>query len=552
MRIVITGRGVVSALGIGKQATIDALEQQHSGVHSCGAVPYDDAALAELCGIHTPASRSVLLALPAAREALAEAHVQEDVAFFSGTTVAGMNITEQHWNDWQQGAPTDLIRHHESGACSRQIASLLGLDGPVVTPSTACSSALNAIMAAADYLRSGQATCCLAGGTEALSEFHQQGFRSLMIIDDELCRPFSATRHGLNLGEGAGYLVLETEEHARARGAKIIAWLDGYANACDAYHQTASSPDGEGAYRAMQQAMQMAHLQPDEIDYVNLHGTGTESNDSSEATALTRLFGEHLPPASSTKSLTGHTTSASGGIEAVICLLALEEGLLPAGVRVEEPILSTLVQRPQRQVLRHVMCNAFGFGGNDSVVIFSAEQGTELSSLTLPMLTPRVVVARVCPAHLTPMQARRLTPGMRRLTDAALEALQQAGIEYPNAIIAATRWGCIVQSVRFLSDLLASDESAPRPTDFMQSTHNTPASSVAILCHAHGYNTTYSDGDESLTIAQRDAAIQLASGRVKSVLVLYYDELEPTWQALLARVGITMEEHAEAYVYMND
>ena len=195
-----------------------------------------------------------------------------------------------------------------------------------------------------------------------------------MILDKEPCRPFDATRAGLNLGEGAAYLVLETEESALKRGVKPIAVLRGWGNACDAFHQTASSPDGEGAFLAMRKALEMAGLDGSAIDYVNAHGTGTPNNDASESAAIRRIFGESLPPVSSTKSFTGHTTSASGSIKAVFCILALENGFVPRQLNWSTPDPSCIVPQtePLRKELRHILCNAFGFGGNDSSIILSA------------------------------------------------------------------------------------------------------------------------------------------------------------------------------------
>lgn len=213
----------------------------------------------------------------------------------------------------------------------------------------------------------------VVGGAECISRFHLNGFNSLMIIDPHQCRPFDADRAGLNLGEGAAYLVMESEEHARQRGAQPLAFLAGFGNACDAFHQTASSDDGEGAFLAMQKALRMAALQPSDIDYVNAHGTGTPNNDVSESRALRRLFADTLPPVSSTKGMTGHTTSASGSVEAVICLLALQHAFLPANYGFSTPIPDGIIPVAHVETgrqLKHVMCNSFGFGGNDTSLIF--------------------------------------------------------------------------------------------------------------------------------------------------------------------------------------
>ncbi|MBP5538906.1 MAG: beta-ketoacyl-[acyl-carrier-protein] synthase family protein, partial [Bacteroidales bacterium] len=219
----------------------------------------------------------------------------------------------------------------------------------------------------------------LAGGADESTPLVASSFQLLYALAEEesptpelLSRPFDAGRAGLNLGEGAAFVVLETEEAARKRGADILARFTGFGNACDAFHQTASSETGEGAWRAMCQALDRAGLAPSEIDYINAHGTGTPNNDASESAALRRLFGEAMPPVSSTKSLTGHTTSASGAIEAVFCLLALRYDFVPAQYAFTTPDPACIVPtRGGEKALRNVLCNSFGFGGNDSSILLS-------------------------------------------------------------------------------------------------------------------------------------------------------------------------------------
>jgi len=200
----------------------------------------------------------------------------------------------------------------------------------------------------------------------------------LMILDKVQCRPFDATRAGLNLGEGAAYIVLESEESVKSRNAKVLCKVSGYGNACDAYHQTASSPDGKGAAIAMQAALDMSGLIPSDIDYINAHGTGTTNNDESEGVAIMNVFGNTIPPVSSTKAFTGHTTSASGGVEAVISILAMQEGFLPPNLNFKnqiEKLSFAPVSKLRRNVkIDHVMSNSFGFGGNNSAIIFSKLQ----------------------------------------------------------------------------------------------------------------------------------------------------------------------------------
>ncbi|MBY0426363.1 MAG: beta-ketoacyl-[acyl-carrier-protein] synthase family protein, partial [Cytophagales bacterium] len=214
----------------------------------------------------------------------------------------------------------------------------------------------------------------VAGGTDALSKFTINGFNTLKILDNQHCRPFDNTRTGLNLGEGAGFVVLESEEMVKKSGKTPICEVKGYGNACDAYHQTASSPDGNGAYLAMKKALDQAGIASSEIDYVNAHGTGTPNNDLSEGRAMLKLFDGHIPPFSSTKSYTGHTLGAAGGIEAVLCALALQHGIIYPNLNfsqeMEEIHIHPETTLKKGQPIRNILSNSFGFGGNNSALVF--------------------------------------------------------------------------------------------------------------------------------------------------------------------------------------
>lgn len=387
-RICISGSGVVSAIGIGKEESAEALLSLRRGLacpqylhtaHSTlpvGEVKLSNERMKRMLGIPSTKTvpRTSLMAILAVREALQEAlpEAGSRMALVSGTTVGGMDITER-LAAGEEGAGI-LKGKWDCVDCSNAVADYFGCFSLVSTPSTACSSAANSLILGARLIQAGLFDVVVAGGAECLTRFHLNGFHSLMVVDPAPCRPFDASRAGLNLGEGAAYLVLESEAHARARGARIQACLDGWGNACDAYHQTASSPDGEGAYLAMTEALRMAGLSPEAIGYVNAHGTGTVNNDESESQALRRVFGSKMPPVSSTKGLTGHTTSASGSVEAVFCLLALQRGFIPGNPGFSEPFEGGIV--PQRETipaagLQYVLCNAFGFGGNDSSILLS-------------------------------------------------------------------------------------------------------------------------------------------------------------------------------------
>jgi 3-oxoacyl-[acyl-carrier-protein] synthase-1 len=215
----------------------------------------------------------------------------------------------------------------------------------------------------------------VAGGVDCLTKFTINGFNSLMILDREQCRPFDENRNGLNLGEGSAYLVLESEESVIQSGKTILGEIKGYGNTCDAYHQTASSPEGHGALLAMKKALEVARLQPADIDYINTHGTGTKNNDLSEGIAIERLFQQNIPPCSSTKSYTGHTLAAAGAVEAVLSVIALQQGWIYPNLNLSQPMheLSFVPVTGFRsnEAVRHIMSNSFGFGGNNSSLIIS-------------------------------------------------------------------------------------------------------------------------------------------------------------------------------------
>ena len=383
-KVLITGAGIVSAIGNNKQECLDALIHERSGVGEVrylrtshkefpvGEVKLSNEEMKSRLGITSDVhySRTELMGILSLKEALEEAKLQEDeLALICGTTVAGMDIIEEFY---PAKMTKEILDRHDCGANTDVIADYFGCFDFTSTISTACSSATNAFRLGELLIQSGRKDVVVVGGSESLSRFHLNGFKSLMILDQTVCRPFDASRKGLNLGEGAAWMILESEEHAKKRNAPILAELKATGNACDAFHQTASSDDGEGAYLAMMQALSEAGLKASEIDYVNAHGTGTENNDASESAALRRVFGEAVPPVSSTKGFTGHTTSVSGCIEAVFCLLALQHQFLPKNLNFKTadencilPCVDTTVTTP----LKNILCNGFGFGGNDSTLI---------------------------------------------------------------------------------------------------------------------------------------------------------------------------------------
>ena len=574
MNIAITGEGIVSAIGLNKQEVLQALQEGRTGIGEMkylqsihhelpvGEVDLSNEQMKKMLGIPSEQmmSRTSLLGMLAIDQALKEAYV--DVAslrarkadgkplrivLVSGTTVGGMDITELCFDQLEKQKSVEFLQHHDCGNSTRLMADHFGIFDEVATLSTACSSAANSIMLGARLLKAGEADLVVAGGTEALSRFHLNGFNSLMILDHESCRPFDTTRAGLNLGEGAAFLVLESEEMAQQRKITPHAYLTGYGNACDAFHQTASSENGEGAYLAMTEALAMAHLSAKDIQYVNAHGTGTPNNDQSESVSLKRVFGDEMPMVSSTKSFTGHTTSASGSIETVICILAMQHHFVPANLGWKNPMENGILPTmgAQNLDLENVLCNSFGFGGNDSSLVISLhpkESASEIMRDVKIKVLSKVEINSEeqltdIRKYVKPLEVRRMGKIMKSSLLSSLEALQRAGIEVPDSIITGTAYGCLENSERLMEQIKEEGEGMLKPTFFMQSTHNTIGSNIAIKTHCHGYNVTYTQESHSLEWAIRDAELLLRSGKVKNVLVGCHDESTPLFNTLLEKSG---------------
>jgi len=391
-KVFITGIGIISAIGDNVNETIASLKQQKSGVgkitildtkyreeYVAGEIKYKNSELADTLGISPKADlpRTALLGMKAANEAFQQAKVHQNpdlrTGLIAGTTVGGMDKTEKYYYHLEQNS--DFIESHSCGSITDKIAEYLNITYFVSTLNTACSSGANAIMYGARLIQNGLLDRVIAGGFDSLCKFTINGFRSLFILSPEVCRPFDKNRKGLNLGEGAGFIVLESENAIQTTGNNPICMLSGYANANDAFHQTASSVNGDGALLCIQKALHKAGIAPDRLDYINLHGTGTENNDLSEGRALIRAFENNIPPFSSTKSFTGHTLGAAGGIEAVFSILSIQEKLIYPNLFFSQPIeelgLYPVNELIENVTIRHVMSNSFGFGGNDTTLIFS-------------------------------------------------------------------------------------------------------------------------------------------------------------------------------------
>ena len=394
--VAITGMGIVSAIGNSVEENLQALLTSKTGLETSkhikthhkdsikvGEVEFTNAEIEKKLHLSEKNNftRTALLGCLAAKEAIQNAGItsisdsEYKTGLISATTVGGMDMTEQYWKQFATNAKVQkYISSHHAGDSTEKIARFLGITTYVTTISTACSSAANAIMLGARLIKAGKLDRVVVGGTDALSKFTINGFKSLMILSETNCTPFDANRNGLNLGEAAAYLVLESEKVVTKQKKPVLAYVSGYGNANDAFHQTASSKTGEGAYLAMKKALKIAELKPSDIDYVNAHGTATQNNDLSESVALQRIFKERIPDFSSTKGFTGHTLAAAGAVEAVFSVLALQENNIFANLGFEMAMPETglvPVTQLQKKELKHVLSNSFGFGGNCSTLLFS-------------------------------------------------------------------------------------------------------------------------------------------------------------------------------------
>lgn len=393
--VAITGMGIISAIGSSVEenlesllnnrigiTTVDNIVTVHKDVIKVGEIKKTNDELANELNLSKDNnySRTAMIGVLAAKQAVENAGItainEYKTGLISASSVGGMDMTERYYYEYFENP--DVVKYisaHDGGDVAQKIAEQLGLKGLVTTISTACSSAANSIMMGARLIKSGKLDRVIVGGTDALAKFTINGFKTLMILSDTYNTPFDNDRKGLNLGEAAAFLVLESDEVVAKENKKVLARVSGYGNANDAFHQTASSENGEGAFLAMEKAFQVSGLKPSQIDYINVHGTATPNNDLSEGRAVNRAFGEGLvPDFSSTKPFTGHTLAAAAAIEAVYSVLAIQNNVVFPNLNFKTP-MSEFNMVPQTTIknknIDHVLSNSFGFGGNCSTVIFS-------------------------------------------------------------------------------------------------------------------------------------------------------------------------------------
>ena len=560
--VYISGRGIISSMGSGLAATEQTLRENRSAIKPLelfSLLQSSPLPVGQVPDLDESESlpRTHLLARIAARQAMDGCSHPLD-AIILGTTTGGILTTEEMLKNNEQNK--ELYRHHGLNTVADSIAAELNCTGPALVVSTACSSGAVAIAMALKILRNGQAKTVLAGGVDSLSRLTYFGFHSLQLVDQSGCKPLDQNRQGMAVAEGAAMLLLTTEKPENCTAELLGAGLS-----CDAYHAAAPHPEGQGAFMAMQNALADAGLTPEDISYINLHGTGTPDNDLAESKALRRLF-TTLPPLSSIKGASGHSLAAAGAIEAVVATITLSSGLMPAntGLQNVDPVLGLMpLVDPLEHPAKAVLSNSFGFGGNNGSLVFgksdifpkpvfrqrrspelaihgySCLSGAGDITSTIAQINNGASVAGVAgletiSKHLPPRLIRRLKRLPRMTLSLATKAFESSSFDdqKPGAVFMGTGWGALSETHDFLTRLTDSKEQFPSPTDFVGSVHNGPASQVAILFGATGPNITASGGDYSFEQALFAAELMLDDS-AGPALILGADEGHDFFSPLL-------------------
>lgn len=543
-RVAVTGIGVVSALGVGASGTFARLlagERGIAQVRRFDPTGFRSQIAAEVPELevasHAPGkgmSRTDAFALVAAREALASAGLSPEpgsLGLVLGGTAGAMWETEEallRFGSTEQ-SPRRASLLVES-PLSSTVATLERALGPLkrgATTCSACSSGGVAIALGAHWVASGQVGAVLAGGADALCRMTFAGFNALGALDPEPCRPFDTSRRGLTLGEGAAFLLLEPESRARARNATVLAWLSGWAIGAEAHHATHPEPSGARPAALIRAALASAGLGPEDIDYVNAHGTGTLQNDAMEVAALRLAFGDQVSRigVSSSKAQLGHALGAAGALEAALTVLALRAGAAPATAGLEQPEdpgVRHLRGEPWRGPLRAAVSNSFGFGGMDAVVVFEhrdAPRRDVRRTASSLVITGVGLVDFAAPDGLDPERSRRFDAVTSGVTRAAQAALTQAALPPEGVgLVVGNAYGNVERSLRFLDRLLFQGPRHTPPAEFPHLVHSAPAGHASIYLGLSGPVFSVCDGHLGAEGALAGAQALLESGLARAVV----------------------------------
>lgn len=394
-RVFVTGMGIISPLGTGVRSNLQNLIEGKTGISKASffdsnyaeELPFAEVKLSN-SELRKKANkqnekgrtRTDLLAHIAISEALLDANLSESelrnikTGIISASTVEGMGETDRMYEDANDpDSSSEFIRSYDFGAHTIKLAEEFGIVGYRDSINTACSSSANAILLGKKLIQSGMLDRVIVGGSDCLSKYSANGFNALRILSDEACRPFDENRKGLNLGEGAAYLVLEAE--GTTKDKRVYAEIKGAGNANDAFHASATSEEARGPILAMKKAIEDGDLDPKQIDYINAHGTGTENNDLTESIAFKYIFKDRVPAFSSTKCYTGHTLGAAGAIEALFSILSIQENRFFCALNffdaIEKTNLRPIMNQNSDIQIRNTLSNSFGFGGNCTSLLIS-------------------------------------------------------------------------------------------------------------------------------------------------------------------------------------
>ncbi len=579
------GAGVVSAAGGGMR---ESAEAAFSGACPFAPVsafksPRHGGRLAgEAAGIRPEfaslkASKCAKMLLQAASEAVAQAGLGPGelarTGIYLGTSIGGVADTEEALIRFlaDESAPLRALRSYECSHLADYTAKRLGLGGPRMTFSTACSSSGVALEAALLALRDGSAGFALVCGVDALSRITLNGFGSLLLLSASACRPFDANRDGINLGEAAGAVLIG---RPGSLGSRPLAEILSAACTCDAYHATAPHPGGDGAARAMEQALARAGAEPGEVDFVCAHGTGTQGNDPAEFAAMKRAFGGKIPPYASVKRTFGHTLGASGIINAAVCIRAIESSEIPPNSGFE--VLAEGVDAPPNTVrrgakVRIAMANSLGFGGNNASAVIAApglrrarpcagaNAGVELFILSAGTVSPAGNSAEefqknfakggtfACDTsgilrEIPMLKKRRLARLQQMALEAAMQAVAKSGIADSEreraAVCLGTGLGMAAETFRFIKNVIEKSEAEPMPGAFTNSVHNAASSAIANFLGLKGPNAAVTARELSFEAALWHARAETLSGNSPCALVCACDEIPLLAGEFLRRHGI--------------
>ncbi|MBW1797266.1 MAG: beta-ketoacyl-[acyl-carrier-protein] synthase family protein [Deltaproteobacteria bacterium] len=565
VRAYITGMGLITPVARGVSETKLSIKTGKKGFRpiSLFPVPQDNPLpVGEISGSFEPVGipRTHQLALIAAKEAMADSGDVPD-AIVMGVTTGGLATTEKNLKRGDRSP--ELYKYHATGSVAEYLAREFECPGTVITVSTACSSGSAAINVALEMLRAGKAKKVLVGGADCLCRLTYYGFNSLQLVDPEGARPLDMKRRGMTVAEGAAMLVLEGHEEPPDNA---VAEILGAGLSCDAHHPASPDPDGTGALDAMRAAMKNAGISPPDIDYINLHGTGTIDNDLSEARALNRLFPDNKPLLSSVKGAFGHSLAAAGAIEAVLSAMSISDNLVPGniGCDIPDPQLGlNPVREPFEADIQTVLSNSFGFGGNNASLIIgrpgnvstpvSSKKASHLFVVGSACITgagdtdktlTKILKGLSCKGTLPEEEISQDLPGrtVRRLKRLPRMALALAIASHnnsglsgkPSSVFFGTGWGPLSETYDFLTSLYETEEQFASPTDFIGSVHNAPAAQVAIWFKSTGPNITTTGGDYSFEQSLMAAGL-LERDLDETILVVGADEAHETLSGLVDR-----------------